>query len=113
LTTYRGLIHIDERARNSKSTVRCDTLLLDDEAKADTFPYNEIYANDATVSHEAKFGKINDEQLFYLMSRGLSEEEAITLIVLGFIEPLVKVLPLEYSIELKRLIKLDTTNSVG
>ncbi len=113
LTTFRGLVHIDERARNSKSTVRCDTLLLDENARSNTLPYNEIYANDATVSHEAKFGKIGDEELFYLMSRGLSEEEAVTLIVLGFIEPLVKVLPLEYSLELKRLIKLDTTNSVG
>ena len=113
LTTYRGLLHIDKNAINSKATVRCDALLLDKESKTNTYPYNEIYADDAVISHEAKFGKIGEDELFYLMSRGLSEEDAVTLIVLGFLEPLVKVLPLEYSLELKRLIKLDTSNSVG
>lgn len=113
LTTYRGLLHIDKNATNTKSTVRCDALLLDEDSRTNTFPYNEIYADDAVVSHEAKFGKIGEDELFYLMSRGISEEDAVTLIVLGFLEPLVKVLPLEYSLELKRLIKLDTTNAVG
>jgi Fe-S cluster assembly protein SufB len=113
ITTYRGLLHIAQNATNSKSIVRCDALLLDKEAKTNTYPYNEIKAEDATISHEATLGKIGDDQLFYLMSRGLSEEDALATIVLGFIEPLVKVLPMEYSVELKRLIKLDTSNSVG
>jgi Fe-S cluster assembly protein SufB len=113
VTTYRGLIHIAANATNSKSLVRCDALLLDENAKTNTYPYNEIMAPDATVSHEASIGKIGDDQLFYLMSRGLNEEDALATIVLGFIEPLVKVLPMEYSIELKRLIKLDTSGSVG
>jgi Fe-S cluster assembly protein SufB len=113
VTTYRGLLHVSQNASNSKSIVRCDALLLDKEAKTNTYPYNEIRAEDATISHEATLGKIGDEQLFYLMSRGLNEEDALATIVLGFIEPLIKVLPMEYSVELKRLIKLDTTNSVG
>ena len=113
VTTYRGLIHIAENATNAKSLVRCDALLLDSSARTNTYPYNEINAPDATISHEATLGKIGDDQLFYLMSRGLSEEDALATIVLGFIEPLVKVLPMEYSVELKRLIKLDTSGSVG
>ncbi len=113
VASYRGLVHIAGNATNSKSMVRCDALLLDDNARTNTYPYNEIKSDDATVSHEATVGKIGDDQLFYLMSRGLSEEDALATIVLGFIEPLVKVLPMEYSVELKRLIKLDTSNSVG
>lgn len=113
VSTYRGLVHIDKDATNSKSMVRCDALLLDEGAKTNTYPYNEIYANDATISHEATVGRIGQDELFYLMSRGMSEEDAVTTIVMGFINPLVEVLPMEYSLELKRLIKLDTTNSVG
>jgi Fe-S cluster assembly protein SufB len=113
VATYRGLLHVAQIASNSKSIVRCDALLLDKEAKTNTYPYNEIKAEDATISHEATLGKIGTDQLFYLMSRGLSEEDALATIVLGFIEPLIKVLPMEYSVELKRLIKLDTSNSVG
>lgn len=113
VTTYRGLLHIAKNADNVKSTVRCDALLLDDTAKTNTFPYNEIYNSTATITHEATTGKIGEDQLFYMMSRGMSEDDALATIVLGFIEPLARVLPMEYSIELKRLIKLDTSNSVG
>ena len=113
VTSYRGMVHISKDAANSKSTIRCDSLLLDERARANTFPCNEIYNDGATVSHEATLGKIGEDQLFYLMSRGLSEEDAVATVVLGFIEPLVKVLPLEYSVELSRLIKLDTSNAVG
>jgi Iron-regulated ABC transporter membrane component SufB len=113
LSSYRGLIHIDKKARNSKSVVKCDALLLDERARTNTFPYNEIQTNDAVLSHEASVGKVGEEEVFYLMSRGMSEEDAITTIVMGFISPLVEVLPMEYSLELKRLIKLDTSNSIG
>lgn len=113
ISSYRGLIHISKAASNSKSIVKCDALLLNKEAKTNTFPYNEIYANDAMVSHEATVGKVGQEELFYLMSRGMNEEEAITTVVIGFINPLVEVLPMEYSLELKRLVKLDTSNAIG
>ncbi|HVA83196.1 MAG TPA: Fe-S cluster assembly protein SufB [Candidatus Aquilonibacter sp.] len=113
VTSYRGLLHIGKDALRAKSTVRCDALLLDEHARTNTYPYMQISTDDADISHEASVGKIGEEQLFYLMSRGLTEEEAIATIVLGFIKPLADVLPLEYSIELKRLINLDMTNSVG
>jgi len=113
VTSYRGLIHIDKRATNSKSGVKCDALLLDDRAKTRTYPYNEIYADDAIISHEASTGKLSEDKMFYLMSRGLSEDDAIATIIMGFIDPLVQALPLEYSVELKRLIKMDTSGSVG
>ncbi|MDE1868635.1 MAG: Fe-S cluster assembly protein SufB [Candidatus Micrarchaeota archaeon] len=113
VTTYRGLLHIGANASNVKSSVRCDALLLDDDSKTNTFPYMEVNRDDATITHEASTGKVGEEQLFYLMSRGLSEEDALTTIVLGFLDPLAKALPMEYSIELKRLIKLDMSNSVG
>ncbi len=113
VTTYRGLIHVAKDASNVKSTVRCDALLLDENSVTNTYPYMDVQRDDATITHEATVGKIGENELFYLMSRGLSEEEAMATIVLGFIEPLAKALPLEYSIELKRLIKLDTSNSVG
>jgi Fe-S cluster assembly protein SufB len=113
VSTYRGLLHIGKNASNVKSTVRCDALLLDDESKTNTYPYMEVNRDDATITHEASTGKVGEEQLFYLMSRGLSEEEALTTIVLGFLDPLARALPLEYSIELRRLIKLDMSNSVG
>jgi hypothetical protein len=113
VTTYRGLIYVGKEASNVKSTVRCDALLLDGNSKTNTFPCMEIHRDDATITHEATVGKIGEDELFYLMTRGLSEEDALTTIVMGFIEPLAKALPLEYSIELKRLIKLDTSNSVA
>lgn len=114
VTTYRGLIHVDRKATNVKTSVRCSALLLDEASKTNTFPYMEVLSDDATITHEASAGKIGEEQLFYLMSRGLSEEEAVKTVVLGFLEPLAKALPLEYSLELKRLIKLDIApRSVG
>ncbi len=112
-STYRGLLRVRKGATNVKSTVRCDALLLDDTSKTDTYPYMEINQEDATVTHEATVGKIGDEQIFYLMSRGFSEEEALSLIVNGFMEPFTKELPMEYAVELNRLIKLEMDNSVG
>ena len=112
-STYRGLLHVAKGATNVKATVRCDALLLDDTAKTDTYPYMEINQEDATVTHEATVGKIGDEQIFYLMSRGFSEEDALTLIVNGFMEPFTKELPMEYAVELNRLIKLEMDGSVG
>lgn len=113
MTTYRGLLHVDRNATNAKSTVRCEALLLDEESKTNTFPYMEIDRDDATIMHEASTGKVGEKELFYLMSRGLSEEEALTTIVLGFLDLLARALPLEYSLELKRLVKLDMSKSVG
>ncbi len=113
VTSYRGLVYVGRDASNVKSAVRCDALLLDNVSKTNTYPYMELHRDDAHITHEATVGKIGEEELFYLMSRGLSEEEAVTTIVLGFIDPLATALPLEYSLELKRLIKLDTSNSIG
>jgi Fe-S cluster assembly protein SufB len=113
VASYRGLLHIAKNAANVKSNVKCDALLLDEHAKTNTYPYMQVYREDATITHEATVGKIGEEHLFYLMSRGLSEDDATATIVLGFIEDLAKVLPLEYSLELKRLIKLDTSGGVG
>ena len=112
-STYRGLLRVRKGATNVKATVRCDALLLDDTSKTDTYPYMEINQEDATVTHEATVGKIGDEQIFYLMSRGFSEEEALSLIVNGFMEPFTKELPMEYAVELNRLIRLEMDNSVG
>ena len=112
-STYRGLLTVAKGATNVKATVRCDALLLDDTSKTDTYPYMEINQEDATVTHEATVGKIGDEQIFYLMTRGFSEEEALTLIVNGFMEPFTKELPMEYAVELNRLIKLEMDGSVG
>ncbi len=111
--TYRGLVYVGRDASNVKSTVKCNAIILDKESKTNTYPYIESYREDANITHEATAGKIGEEELFYLMSRGLSEEDAITLIILGFIEPLSKALPLEYSIELKRLIKMDMSKSIA
>ena len=113
LSTFRGLLHVAKNAENSKAHVSCDALLLDGLARTNTYPYNQINRSDAIISHEAKIGKISDDEIFYLMSRGISEEDAVAMIVLGFIDDLTKVLPMEYSLELKRLIKLDTTGGVG
>ncbi len=112
-STYRGLLHVAKGATNVKASVRCDALLLDDTSKTDTYPYMEINQEDATITHEATVGKIGDEQIFYLMSRGFTEEEALTLIVNGFMEPFTKELPMEYAVELNRLIKLEMDGSVG
>ena len=112
-STYRGLLSVAKGATNVKATVRCDALLLDDTSKTETYPYMEINQEDATITHEATVGKIGDEQIFYLMSRGFNEEEALTLIVNGFMEPFTKELPMEYAVELNRLIKLEMDDSVG
>jgi Fe-S cluster assembly protein SufB len=111
--TYRGLCKIYEGAENAKSNVECDALLLHETSRTDTFPYIEIEEQTASVGHEASVSKIGEEQLFYLMSRGLSEEEAAAMIVRGFIEPIAKQLPLEYAVELNRLIELEMEGSVG
>ena len=112
VTSYRGLVKIKSGCINSKSSVRCDGLMLDNISKAKTFPSMEVEENNVEVSHEAVVGKIGEDQLFYLMSRGLSEEEATKMIIAGFIEPIVKELPLEYALELNKLISLEIENSV-
>lgn len=110
---YRGLVKVYEGAENVKVNVQCDALLIDDQSRTDTYPYMEIADPGAQVGHEASVSKINDEQIFYLQSRGLKESEAAALIVRGFIEPVAKALPLEYAIELNRLIELEMEGSVG
>lgn len=111
--SYRGLCKVYEGSENARSKVECDALLLDETARTDTFPYIEIEEQSASVGHEATVSKIGTEQLFYLMSRGLSEEEASAMIVRGFIEPIAKQLPLEYAVELNRLVELEMEGSVG
>jgi Fe-S cluster assembly protein SufB len=111
--TYRGLCKIYDGATDARSNVECDALLLNQTSRTDTFPYIEIEEQTANVGHEATVSKIGEEQLFYLMSRGLSEEEAAAMIVRGFIEPISKQLPLEYAVELNRLIELEMEGSVG
>lgn len=111
--SYRGLLKVYKGALGAKSNVVCDALLLDPQSRSDTYPYIEIDEDDVTVGHEASVSKVGEEQLFYLMSRGLSEEEATTMVVSGFIEPLVKELPMEYAIEMNRLIQLQMEGSIG
>ncbi len=111
--SYRGLLKVHEGAHGSKSNVVCDALLLDDKSRSDTYPYIEIDEQDVTIGHEASVSKIGEEQLFYMMSRGLNEEMASTMIVNGFIEPLVKELPMEYAVEMNRLIQLQMEGSIG
>lgn len=112
-TSYRGLVEVAKGATNSKSTVSCDALLLDDHSRSDTYPYMNIKEDRVELGHEATVSKIGDEQVFYLQSRGISEEEAMTMIVRGFIEPVVKELPMEYALEMNRLIQLQMEGSVG
>ncbi len=112
-SSYRGLLKVQKGAHHVKSNVRCDALLLDEQSRTDTYPYMEIEEEDVEVGHEASVSKVGEEQLFYLMSRGISEGEAYTMIVSGFIEPIVKELPLEYAVELNRLIQLEMSGSVG
>lgn len=111
--SYRGLLKVHEGSYNVKSNVVCDALLLDHESRSDTYPYIEIDEDDVTIGHEASVSKVGEEQLFYLMSRGLSEEEATSMVVSGFIEPLVKELPMEYAVEMNRLIQLQMEGSIG
>ena len=112
-SSYRGLCKVYEGAESSRSNVECDALLIHETSRTDTYPYIEIEEQSANVGHEATVSKVGDEQLFYLRSRGLSEEEAMALIVRGFIEPIAKELPLEYAVELNRLIELEMEGSVG
>jgi Fe-S cluster assembly protein SufB len=110
---YRGLLEVSKNAGGSRSKVVCDALILDEHSRSDTYPYMKIDADDVDIGHEATVSKIGEEQLFYLMSRGLSEAEASALIVSGFVEPITKELPLEYAVEMNRLIQLQMEGSVG
>ena len=109
---YRGLLQVNKGARGTKSQIRCDSLILDDKSMSDTYPTMRINEDDVSVGHEASTGKISEEQLFYLQSRGLSEDEALAMIVNGFIDPIVKELPLEYAVEMNRLIEMEMEKSI-
>lgn len=110
---YRGLVKVYQGAQGVKSNVICDALILDEHSRSDTYPVMEVDEEDASISHEATVSKVSDEQLFYLQSRGISEEQAMMMIVNGFIEPIVKELPMEYAVEMNRLIQLEMEGSVG
>ena len=111
--TYRSLVRINENAKNSKCSVSCESLMLDDISKSDTIPVNDIRTDEVEFSHEAKIGKISDKAIFYLMSRGLSEEDAKAMIVRGFAYPISKELPLEYAVEMNNLINLELEGAIG
>ncbi|EUJ44642.1 Fe-S cluster assembly protein SufB [Listeria booriae] len=111
--TYRGIVHFGRNSAGSRSNIECDTLIMDNASTSDTIPYNEILNSDISLEHEAKVSKVSEEQLFYLMSRGVSEEEATEMIVMGFIEPFTKELPMEYAVEMNRLIKFEMEGSIG
>jgi len=111
--SYRGLVKIYPGCKGAKSTVRCDALMLDDTAQSSTYPYMEVDEDDVTIGHEASVSKIGEEQLFYLMSRGMTEAEGTAMIVNGFIEPIVKTLPMDYAIEMNRLIQLQMVGAIG
>ena len=112
-TSYRGLVQVQEQANHSKSTVRCDALLVDDISRSDTYPYVDVRVDDVAMGHEATVSKVSEDQLFYLMSRGMTEEEAMAMIVRGFVEPIARELPMEYALELNRLIELQMEGAVG
>lgn len=112
-TSYRGLLKVVKGAKNSKSTVRCDALILDEKSRSDTYPTMEINEERVTIGHEASVSKIGEEQLFYFQSRGISQTQAEVMIVNGFVEPIVRELPMEYAVELNRLIQLEMTGAVG
>jgi Fe-S cluster assembly protein SufB len=112
-TSYRGQVKVYPGCRDVKSTVRCDALLLDEDSRSDTYPYMDIEEERVTIGHEATVSKVGDEQLFYLQSRGIEEAEAAKMIVNGFVEPIVKELPMEYAVELNRLIELQMEGAVG
>ncbi len=113
ISSYRGLVKVNKNARNTKCSVNCDALLIDDKSISNTFPFMKIDTNEVDIAHEASVGRIGDDEIFYLMSRGLSKEQAIQMVVAGFIEPVVKQLPLEYAVELNKLIELEMEGSVG
>ncbi len=112
-TSYRGLVQINEGAHGSRSTVKCDALLVDGISRSDTYPYVDVREDDVSMGHEATVSKVSEEQLFYLMSRGLTEDEAMAMIVRGFVEPIARELPMEYALELNRLIELQMEGAVG
>ncbi|MBP7972472.1 MAG: Fe-S cluster assembly protein SufB [Candidatus Nanopelagicales bacterium] len=112
-TSYRGLVQVLEGSKGSKSTVRCDALLVDDISRSDTYPYVDVREDDVSMGHEASVSKVGEDQLFYLMSRGMTEEEAMAMIVRGFVEPIARELPMEYALELNRLIELQMEGAVG
>jgi Fe-S cluster assembly protein SufB len=112
-TSYRGLVQVDPGAHHSASTVKCDALLVDTISRSDTYPYVDVREDDVSMGHEATVSKVSESQLFYLMSRGLSEDEAMAMIVRGFVEPIARELPMEYALELNRLIELQMEGSVG
>jgi Fe-S cluster assembly protein SufB len=111
--SYRGLLRVNPGAKGAKSKVVCDALILDEHSRSDTYPYINIGENEVDIGHEATVSKLGEEQLFYLRSRGLSESEAAAMIVAGFVEPITKELPLEYAVEMNRLIQLQMEGSVG
>ena len=111
--TYRSLVRVNENADNSKSSVSCESLMLDDISISDTIPTSEIRNDNVEFSHEAKIGKISDKAIFYLMSRGLSEEDALGMIVRGFAYPISKELPVEYAVEMNNLINLELEGAIG
>ncbi|WP_342528703.1 Fe-S cluster assembly protein SufB [Chryseomicrobium sp. FSL W7-1435] len=111
--TYRGIVRFGRNAHGARSNIECDTLIMDNQSTSDTIPYNEIMNDNISLEHEAKVSKVSEEQLFYLMSRGLSQEEATEMIVMGFIEPFTKELPMEYAVEMNRLIKFEMEGSIG
>jgi Fe-S cluster assembly protein SufB len=112
-SSYRGLVQVNPGSHHSKSTVKCDALLVDQISRSDTYPYVDIREDDVTMGHEATVSKISEDQLFYLMSRGMTEDEAMAMIVRGFIEPVAKELPMEYALELNRLIEMQMEGAVG
>src|SRR5439155_1684919 len=112
-TSYRGLVQVLEGSAHSRSTVKCDALLVDTISRSDTYPYVDIREDDVSMGHEATVSKVSEDQLFYLMSRGLTEDEAMAMIVRGFIEPIAKELPMEYALELNRLIEMQMEGAVG
>jgi len=113
IANYRGTVRIMPSATGSYAHEECDTLILDNLSSSDTIPKNEVFNSSSTLEHEATVSKINEDQLFYLMSRGLSEEAATQMIVMGFIEPFSRELPMEYAVELNQLIKLDMSDAIG
>ena len=112
-SSFRGLVQVMPNAVGAKDNVVCDALILDPISRSDTYPTMDIRQKKVSIGHEASVSKIGEEQLFYLMSRGMSEEDAVSMVVTGFIEPLVKELPMEYAVEMNRLIQLQMTDSVG
>ena len=110
---YRGLVKVTKNAKGSKSTVSCESLMLDQESRSDTIPVIDIATQDVDLGHEAKIGRIDDEVIFYLMSRGISEAEAKSMVVRGFAEPIAKELPLEYAVEMNNLINLELEGTIG